>query len=219
MLQKGRAVTERGRSVVTEHSQSADKGHGLQIQRTKRWIFEAMLLLLDEKPYGQIGISEITEKAGVARTSFYRNFTGKDDVILQYLDDILSDCLFQIIKEKGENGQKIFSLRLPIPQLHEQRGNLKKLLDLDKGLSLLLLKHFLDWVDAMIDQHSKDLLKREKLTFRWTVKFLAGGFLHVILDWIHNESAVPEEQLSAAFDEFIRLYEPGEGGAVKIVME
>jgi AcrR family transcriptional regulator len=199
--------------------ESANQKHGLQIQRTKQWIFEAMLLLLDEKPYKHIGISEITEKAGVARTSFYRNFTGKDDVILQYLDDILSDCVFQIIKETGEKGQKIFSLRLPIPQLRKQRENLKKLLDLDKGLNLLLLKHFLDWVDTMIDQHSKDLVKREKLMFRWTVKFLSGGFLHVILDWINNETAVPEEQLLAAFDEFIHLYEPGEGSAVKIVVE
>jgi AcrR family transcriptional regulator len=211
MLHKERAAEE--------CSRSADKGHVLQIQRTKQWIFEAMLLLLDKKPYDQIGISEITEKAGVARTSFYRNFTGKDDVILQYLDDILSDCVFQIIKEKGQNGQKIFSLRLPIPQLREQRGNLKKLLDMDNGLNLLLLKHFLDFVDAMVDQLSKNLLKREKLMFRWTAKFLAGGFLHVIIDWINNKSAMPEEQLLAAFDEFIHLYEPKEGSAVKIVVE
>jgi AcrR family transcriptional regulator len=210
MLHKEKAV---------ERSRSTDKGHSLQIQRTKQWIFEAMLLLLDKKPYEQIGISEITEKAGVARTSFYRNFTGKDDVILQYLDDILSDCMFQIIKGKEQNGQKIFSLRLPIPQLRKQRENLKKLLELDNGLDLLLLKYFLDFEDAMIDQHSKNLLKREKHIFRWTAKFLSGGFLNVIIDWINNESATPEEQLLAAFDEFIHLYEPKEGSAVKIVVE
>jgi AcrR family transcriptional regulator len=211
MLHKERTVVELG--------QNADKGHGLQIQRTKQWIFEAILLLLDKKPYDQIGISEITEKAGVARTSFYRNFTGKDDVILQYLDDILSDCVFHLIKEKEQNGQKIFSLHLPIPQLRKQRETLKKLLDLDNGLNLLLLKHFLDFEDAMINQHSKNLLKREKLIFRWTAKFLTGGFLHLIIDWINDESAVPEAQLLAALDEFIHLYEPREGSAVKIVVE
>jgi hypothetical protein len=82
-----------------------------------------------------------------------------------------------------------------------------------------LLKHFLDFVDAMIDQHSKNLPKREKLMFRWTAKFLTGGFLHVIIDWINNEPAMPEEQLLAALDEFIHLYEPGEGSAVKLVVE
>jgi AcrR family transcriptional regulator len=194
------------------------KGHDLQIQRTKQWIFEAMLLLLEKKPYDQIGISEITEKAGVARTSFYRNFTGKDDVILQYLDSILSDCVFQIIKEeKKENGQKVFLLHSPIPQLCKQRENLKKLLD--AGLDMLLLKHFIDWLDAMIDQRSKGLAKREKLMLRWTAKFLAGGLLHVVVDWIINEPAMTEKQLVAAFDEFIRLYEPGEGSAVKIVLK
>jgi hypothetical protein len=46
--------------VAAGRGQSAGKGHVLQIQRTKQWIFEAMLLLMDEKPYNQIGISEIT---------------------------------------------------------------------------------------------------------------------------------------------------------------
>jgi hypothetical protein len=57
--------------------------------------------------------------------------------------------------------------------------------------------------------------------FRWTLKFLSGGFLHVILDWIHNESAMTEKQLLAAFDEFIHLYEhaPGEESGVKVVVE
>jgi AcrR family transcriptional regulator len=128
----------------------SEKGHGLQIQRTKQWIFDAMLLLLDEKPYAQIEITEVTRKAGVARTSFYHHFSGKDDVILQYLDDILGDCVFQIVEKKQEGGRKIFSLRLPIPQLCAQRDNLKKLICSDKGIGLLLLRHFLDWVDALI---------------------------------------------------------------------
>jgi hypothetical protein len=83
----------------------------------------------------------------------------------------------------------------------------------------LLLKHFIDWLDAMIDQRSKGLAKREKLMLRWTAKFLAGGLLHVVVDWIINEPAMTEKQLVAAFDEFINLYEPGEGSAVKIVLK
>jgi AcrR family transcriptional regulator len=197
-----------------------NKGHALQIKRTKQWIFEAMLLLMDEKPYDQIGISEITEKAGVARTSFYRNFSGKDDVMLQYLDNILCDCVIQVIKKKGENGQNIFSLRLPIHQLSEQKGNLKKLLSTGKGFNnLLLLKHFIDWLDATVEQHSKNMAKKEKLMFRWTLKFLAGGFLHVIIDWINSELEMTEKQLLNTLDEFIRLYEPDAGSAIKILVE
>jgi hypothetical protein len=63
------------------------------------------------------------------------------------------------------------------------------------------------------------MAQHEKLMFRWTLKFIAGGFLHVIIDWINNESDMPEKQLLAAFDEFIRLYEPGERSAIKVVVE
>ena len=51
----------------------------------KSYITEALLLLMKEKEFGQIRISEITARAGVNRASFYRNFNSKEDVLHQYL--------------------------------------------------------------------------------------------------------------------------------------
>ena len=35
---------------------------------------QALLLMMEQKPLAQINISELCEKAGVSRVSFYRNF-------------------------------------------------------------------------------------------------------------------------------------------------
>ena len=49
----------------------------------KEYITRALLLLMEKKPYSEITISELTEKAGVCRNSFYRNFDSLEDVIIQ----------------------------------------------------------------------------------------------------------------------------------------
>lgn len=57
---------------------------------TKGSIKCALLKLLDEKDYNDISISELTQRAGVSRMSFYRNFQTMDDV----LEDIANDMFY-----------------------------------------------------------------------------------------------------------------------------
>ncbi len=50
----------------------------------------AMFELLEDKKFADISISELCDRAGVGRTSFYRNFAGKEDIVRKYLKKILS---------------------------------------------------------------------------------------------------------------------------------
>lgn len=54
-------------------------------------ITSALLELMESKPFGSISISEICEKAGVGRASFYRNFKDKEDVIAKHLKALLDE--------------------------------------------------------------------------------------------------------------------------------
>ncbi len=45
----------------------------------------AILALLKEKPLEAISISELCDRAGVGRTSFYRNFQEKEDILKEYI--------------------------------------------------------------------------------------------------------------------------------------
>ena len=60
------------------------------IKRAKEYITEAILQLLNKKKYEDITITDIAEKAGVTRITFYRNFESKDDIIKQYIQNIFS---------------------------------------------------------------------------------------------------------------------------------
>lgn len=55
----------------------------------KSCITDALLLLMQEKTFEEITITELTQTAGVGRASFYRNFKSKQDVLAQHLSDLL----------------------------------------------------------------------------------------------------------------------------------
>ena len=52
-------------------------------------ITQSMLKLLKEKPLNDISIREIVDDAAVGRTSFYRNFETKEDVIKKHIEYLI----------------------------------------------------------------------------------------------------------------------------------
>ena len=58
-----------------------------QLSFSKSCLFDALVDLLEEKDLYQIGITELTEKAGVSRTTFYRNYNQISDIIVEFLHE------------------------------------------------------------------------------------------------------------------------------------
>ena len=54
-------------------------------------ITAAMLSLLEEKPLSEISISELCDRAGVGRVSFYRNFQEKDDILKEHIRQLFRE--------------------------------------------------------------------------------------------------------------------------------
>lgn len=51
--------------------------------RTRRLLQEALTALMAQKPYEQITIQEIIDRANVGRTTFYAHYTDKQDLLLR----------------------------------------------------------------------------------------------------------------------------------------
>lgn len=51
-------------------------------ENLKERVADALIELLAEKPYADISVSEIVDRADVGRATYYRHFTSKDEVII-----------------------------------------------------------------------------------------------------------------------------------------
>ena len=63
----------------------------------RREIMDAVMQLMTEKMYMEITVTDIINKAGVARASFYRNFNSIHDVIDALVDDLSDDLVENVL--------------------------------------------------------------------------------------------------------------------------
>lgn len=56
-----------------------------QTEETKNWLFEALLDIIKTDFYEKITITKICQRAGVPRSTFYRYFNDKDDILRDYI--------------------------------------------------------------------------------------------------------------------------------------
>lgn len=53
----------------------------------KDCLLQALIELMDEKPFQEISISDITRRANVSRMAYYRNYSSKEDILISHLKE------------------------------------------------------------------------------------------------------------------------------------
>lgn len=94
----------------------------------------ALLELLSEKTINDISISELVDKAGVGRASFYRNYNQKEDILKSHINDLFHEWMNEWQRNDGAPLSE--QLRILISHFEKHR-DFYKLLN-DRGLIYLL---------------------------------------------------------------------------------
>jgi AraC-like DNA-binding protein len=165
-----------------------------QVQRTCSWILEAILLLMDEKPYDKISVSDIVNKAGIARQTFYRNFKDKDEVVVQYFSNIFNSELLSIENISEKNKQDNIVLTFNTKYMVHHRTNLKKLLTI-VGIEDLFTDSFNEWQNLLINQRKNRLNKEAQLVYKYKIYYQITGIIIVIMDWFKNDMPTSVDNL------------------------
>lgn len=79
--------------------------------QSSEWLYEALRDLMNEKEYQDINITEIVERAKVGRSTFYRNFDSKDDILRFKCDEKfkeLKEYILEFRKNNDENTEPLF---------------------------------------------------------------------------------------------------------------
>lgn len=76
-----------------EQTEYADRRLDRRIQRTRELLQQAMIELVVEKGYEAISIQDITDRANVARTTFYLHYADKDELLFSSVRDMIEDLL------------------------------------------------------------------------------------------------------------------------------
>lgn len=165
-----------------------------RVQRSRQWMQTALLELINEKEYEKISITDITDRAGLSRPTFYLHYSSKDELLMDHLDTIFDP----MIEQPGSLATtKIFEgilEEIDVFQTAMQVGTEQLLLNrmYDRNLSYL-----------------KDLARRCEMeiaseVLELTAHFMAGAFVAILITWVQNDCPHPPEKMSEFVTEAIR---------------
>jgi len=164
-----------------------------QIQRTKSWIFDAIMLLMDEKPYEKITVSDITEKAGIARQTFYYTYNDKDDVVFEYLMNSFNTDLLSIETSQNDKKQDIILFIFDYQYMVKNQKILEKILSVDV-IKSRIFRDLQKYPMSLIENYKKKLSAEEYLIGRYKLCYQITGFLSLFFDWFVNGMPMPVEK-------------------------
>lgn len=73
----------------------------LRVQRTLEQIRDAFMTLLLEKPFDQISVSELAQRARINRATFYRHYTDIHDLAARLTDLLFADTAVAHFDDQG----------------------------------------------------------------------------------------------------------------------
>ena len=162
-----------------------------RIKKTKDCLRNAMLAILDEKPFEKISVTEICERAGVSRITFYTHYGSKYDLVSEYFDDMESWAEKQYQELQRENNRAMApdadfcNMFDAIIDMYMENYNFFRhiMLKDNQYLFFEFYKYMLKNVEDFVAQYEKVL--KPKYSLRKVTNFLCigmWGFVHAGID-------------------------------------
>lgn len=156
---------------------------------SKESLFVALMQLMATKDFKHLSISSVTQRAGVARSTFYRHYEILEDLLTEHLDDF-----FEAYKSLVEQNQttNFELLRLLFAGLRQEKPFLTnlgrsrmdgllsdKMFAFIKGLNIVCIES----CPTPADPNS--------------IRFVVGGICHVVTIWNDLGMVESDEQMAA----------------------
>jgi AcrR family transcriptional regulator len=177
-----------------------------QVERTRGWIWDALMQLMETQPYEKIRVADITERAGIARQTFYYNYCDKDDVVFERLDHCVD-----IKIEDTADGRKQIAMLLNRAYLAANREIIQRFI----GIPSVKDRMMLTILDAPLHLMDRGTVKAspEYEFARCKIGFQTAGVLRIIVDWFTRGMKMPVDRLAALLNDMCAESSPSSRAA------
>ncbi len=158
--------------------------------RVKQSITNTLFALMKEKSLGDIRITEIIRGAGVARASFYRNYSSKEDVLITLIRDVLDTFREEIVLEQGS----FYTYENVLLSFQYFKTYQQYILDLYHcGFSSVLLEelnHFHESIEGSMPASSIE---------RYQIYLYIGALFNTAIVWLLEDGKTSPEDMARFF--------------------
>ena len=92
------------------HLVSLGKKEDARVRRTRDALGDALVALMQEKPFDSIRVQDVLDRANVGRSTFYAHYSDKDDLLMSDADEFF-ERLAMMLSAKGDASDRVFPVR------------------------------------------------------------------------------------------------------------
>ncbi|MFE6734804.1 TetR/AcrR family transcriptional regulator [Microbacterium sp. NPDC057650] len=159
--------------------------------RSRRLLADALVELLVRRPFREITVGEIADRAQVARRTFYRHFTAKEDLLAEHLRMLAAEYIDDVRPVVELPTAEIVRVHLGFWRRHLP---LLRALQRD-GMQYLLVEGYSAHI-AEVRAGSGSRRYAQLARDEYALAFNAGGHLNVLFEWLRRGAEESPESVA-----------------------
>jgi AcrR family transcriptional regulator len=166
--------------------------------RSRTAFQQAFKELLQVKPYQKITVTDITQKAGFARHTFYNHYDTKEDILNELVDSVLDDFFsnldrWDIFLADPEKERKMITAFFQVWKENTEIVEILNRVDMEAILLERLKTYF---VKFYYERVTKEIPKAEIELAKYMVSFLSYSLISLLKPWLQDEMKHPPEVMA-----------------------
>jgi AcrR family transcriptional regulator len=153
-----------------------------RVRRTRDALGDALIALMQEKPFVTITVQDVLDRAHVSRSTFYTHYSDKDDLLMSDADEFF-EALAMGLSAHGDKSDRVFPVREFFAHLAEAQpffkalvksGRLHENMELARG-------HFARGIERRLSEQLRaQTIPKNELA---AIAFAHAGALLSLLSW------------------------------------
>lgn len=163
--------------------------------QSSEWMYEALKELMEVKNYSKITVTDITNKANLGRTTFYRNFETIDDVLEMKCIEKFKEFRQYCIDFYKLNDIEVKSFLKPFLMYWYDNSEVIELL-IKANRENIIKKYLTKEVQFFVDISSinKDTVISSHINY--FIEMRVSNSISILTEWIKNDKNIPPDELA-----------------------
>jgi len=184
---------------TTKQSKPVDR----RVRHTRDALGDALISLMQEKPFEQITVQHVLDRAGVSRSTFYTHYRDKNDLFLSDVEEFLDFMAFSLSRH-GDKSNRVAPVRELFAHVGEMRKFHAVLVASEKIHDFLELSQ--GYFARGIEQRLGELPVASAISAaRRTAlaQMFAGGLMSLMSWWIDHDMPGPPAEMDELFHQMV----------------
>ncbi|MCB2309384.1 TetR/AcrR family transcriptional regulator [Clostridium estertheticum] len=170
-------------------------------EKSKMWMENTLIKLMETEVYNEITIQEITDNAGLSRRTFYRNYSSKEEIIEQLFVKIWNEYEVLITSQDDLSMPNVTRVFFTIMTRH---------IDF-----LLIVNHhhllpiFLTKVDELLPpifyETKGKTMPFNKESISYALSFGTGGLMRILIKWLNDDQRKSPDEMALIVNDMMLI--------------